>query len=111
MKILNTPERRAKFLKNLRRGFLISSSCIVLAIIFSYVLDLLMIGGILFLLGFTMLEFYMIFFWILNLIMMWKWKRRVYFFFAIVFPFLSLIFYFYELYPFLGGEQDITHTE
>jgi hypothetical protein len=105
MKLLNTPEKRTKFLKKLKIGFLIPSLCVVLAVIFSYVLDLLMIGGILFLIGFAFLELFMAFFWILNLIMMWKWKRRVYFFCAIIIPFLSLFFYFYNLYPFLKGEN------
>lgn len=106
MKFLDSKQKKENVLKKLRRGFLISSSLIVLAVIFSYVLNLLMIGGIFFVFGFAFFQVFMAIFWILNLVVMWKWKRRVYFFFAIILPFLSLIFYIYELYPFLKGEEE-----
>lgn len=103
MKFINTPEKRKKLLKKLKIGLLIPSACILLAIIFSYVFVFLMIGGILFLLGFVLFQIFILIFWILNLIVMWKWKKRLSFFLSIILPFLSVIFYFSELYPFLKG--------
>lgn len=108
MKFISTKEKRESLLKKLKIGFLIPSSCLILAIIVSYLFNWLLFGGILFLIAFACLELFMAFFWILNLIMMWKFKKRVLFFFAIVFPFISLIFYIYDFYPFLKGKKDLS---
>jgi len=113
MKFLNTPNKRKRFLKKLKIGFF--TPLFILLISWGLMLieieALAFTGGLAFIIGYILMEIFLAIFWILNLIMMWKWKKRGFFFLSIILPFVSLIFYWTEFLPFLKEEKNIPLTE
>lgn len=97
---LKTQARRDKFLNVLNIFFIFSLTMFILGLIFINFSELY------YFIGFTFLEAFCVYFWIINLIVMAKWGRWFYFLFSIPFFFLTLVFYFSEFHPFLKGEKE-----
>lgn len=104
---LKTQKQRDNWLKLRKWFFLISLIFFVLGIILIFIPNLIFAGVILFIIGFISLEIFFIYFWIVNLIVMWNARRYVYFWFSLFVRIVFIIFFFSEFYQFLKGKKTV----
>jgi len=105
---LKTQKQRKNYLKKLKIGFWVP----LLILGFSFIMffpkieNLNFMREIIFMVGYFLLEIFLITFWIINLIVMWEWKRKTYFWFSLFIPVVSYFFYFTEFFPFLKTVEE-----
>ena len=104
---LKTQVQKDRWLYPRKLFFLISLIFFLLGMILVFIPTLTLAGAMLFGIGSISLFVFSIYFWIVNLIVMWNAKRHVYFWFSVFIRIVWIVFFFTEFYPFLKGKKTI----
>jgi len=104
---LETQVQKENWLYPRKWFFLISLIFVVLGVISMFIPELRSFGEIIGGLGIFSLGIFLIYFWIINLIVMWRSKRYVYFWFSVFVRFIWVVFFFTNFYPYLKGKITI----
>jgi len=101
---LKTQKQKDEWLYPRKAIFLVSLIFFILGLILLFSPRSDIAGAMLFGIGWISLAIFLVYFWIINLIVMWRAKRYVFFWFSVFIRIVWIIFFFSEFYPFLKGK-------